>query len=505
MGDGGFWIRLRGRVTGPHTFDALTRMVRRGQLGRADEVSSDGVSWAAAGTFADLFPGGSCAGSQERLAPPTENRDKWFYVREGKTYGPMPFKLLTKLAENQTLLPSDQVWCEGGKRVNANQASELTPYFMPEPVVSTRSSGTAPAEEPATDDRTSHRLVVILSTVVILISGMTILLWILLANDHSDFSFSPPEISQKRPKVPVSTSSHPSLLTPSSGLGTRPLPEAVPIPPELAVVRPVALAPASSTSVTSLSDDVAVGDAVGFVVIGMHIESESGIVLEIPVASGSCFAISPKGFLLTNNHVVRDYIDARNDPSLRQLARQYMLRTLDPMVWVFFKGNKHTAELVHDSKTYDMAILKVNRPRGSFLALSARPEIQRGTEAIALGFPGVARTPLSVAERIQDIQQSAAHVADVKEKFKLRDFEFTLTKGIVSRLVTETEGGKWIQHEAVIRPGNSGGPLVGTNALVIGINTRVQAETGVAQTNMASEISQMRAEIDRYVSDVQWK
>jgi serine protease Do len=51
------------------------------------------------------------------------------------------------------------------------------------------------------------------------------------------------------------------------------------------------------------------------------------------------------------------------------------------------------------------------------------------------------------------------------------DLKYTVTQGIVSSLLHEEEGIRYIQHDAALNPGNSGGPLVDTNGMVIGINT----------------------------------
>ena len=79
------------------------------------------------------------------------------------------------------------------------------------------------------------------------------------------------------------------------------------------------------------------------------------------------------------------------------------------------------------------------------------------------------------------------------------DAEFSLSKGIVSRILTTKEWSRgsrkhlltrlrapeameWIQHDAKISPGNSGGPLIGEKDQVYGLNTfvHVKAEFGYA-------------------------
>ena len=61
--------------------------------------------------------------------------------------------------------------------------------------------------------------------------------------------------------------------------------------------------------------------------------------------------------------------------------------------------------------------------------------------------------------------------------------EQTVTAGIISAKERETEGGasafqQFLQTDAAITPGNSGGPLVNLNGEVVGINTQIATRTG---------------------------
>src|SRR3954453_4067022 len=49
------YIRVRGRVLGPYETEKLQSMVRRGQLSRVHELSTDGVSWVRASNYPELF------------------------------------------------------------------------------------------------------------------------------------------------------------------------------------------------------------------------------------------------------------------------------------------------------------------------------------------------------------------------------------------------------------------------------------------------------------------
>jgi serine protease Do len=51
------------------------------------------------------------------------------------------------------------------------------------------------------------------------------------------------------------------------------------------------------------------------------------------------------------------------------------------------------------------------------------------------------------------------------------DLKFTMTQGIVSSLTHQENDIYYIQHDAALNPGNSGGPLLDTEGRVVGINT----------------------------------
>ncbi|HWR84772.1 MAG TPA: S1C family serine protease [Rhodoglobus sp.] len=146
-----------------------------------------------------------------------------------------------------------------------------------------------------------------------------------------------------------------------------------------------------------------------------------------PIATGgrgSGFIISPDGYAVTNNHVV---VGAG---------------TLD--VWI--GGDTKTtvgAEIISASECLDLAVVKLD-----------------GTDLPFMGwYEGDIKTTLDV----------------YAAGFPLGDPNFTMTKGIVSKSDVPMETG-WasldhvIEHDARIRGGNSGGPLVAANGRVVGVN-----------------------------------
>jgi S1-C subfamily serine protease len=174
-----------------------------------------------------------------------------------------------------------------------------------------------------------------------------------------------------------------------------------------------------------------------------------------------------------------------------------------PRIWVFFgQKQKYLANIVHISEDFDLAILKIDRNGGTYFRLSQSDTHRRGAPVHALGFPGAARVALSEEELGEQARRHKSGTT-IQTEFKSRDFEFILTTGAISRVTSESEGRRWIQHNAAINPGNSGGPLVTDNGIVIGINTLGIA--GGAGVFYSLATPQLRKEIGRYVSATLWE
>jgi len=144
-------------------------------------------------------------------------------------------------------------------------------------------------------------------------------------------------------------------------------------------------------------------------------------------ATGSGVLVDPKGYILTNNHVIEN-------------AQDIIVRLSDQ--------RKFTAKLVGRDPKSDIAVLKVDAPRPLPAAeLGDSDHLRVGQWAIAIGNPfGLDRT---------------------------------VTVGIISATartrVGVTQYDNFIQTDASINPGNSGGPLLNIDGKVIGINTAIVA------------------------------
>jgi len=121
-----YFLRTRGRITGPHGVDHLERMRATGHLMAEDQLSSDRQVWVSAG---DLMPAlfgpvpppvPSGNPSKVSQAPPPRGEsssasDQWSYVdpvtRQRK--GPLPVRDLATLARARQIKRSTLVWQSG--------------------------------------------------------------------------------------------------------------------------------------------------------------------------------------------------------------------------------------------------------------------------------------------------------------------------------------------------------------------------------------------------------
>lgn len=226
--------------------------------------------------------------------------------------------------------------------------------------------------------------------------------------------------------------------------------------------------------ITSLSDEAMIQQAVGLVVSGERIRFPDGTIQETPESTGSCFAITPNGHLLTNRHVVTR--SSKSKDVIKSIDGRNVTVAEDSPIVVYFNRVRFEAEILFVSDIYDMAILQVVRHRGQpFFALSRRNQFPRATKCFALGFPGVANRPRSDEEAL--LLAVRQHVNKTFET-KLLDqhFEYSYQPGEISRVIQDVKKQFSIEHSAKIFPGNSGGPLSDSTCTVIGVNTLISSD-----------------------------
>ena len=145
------------------------------------------------------------------------------------------------------------------------------------------------------------------------------------------------------------------------------------------------------------------------------------------MAAGSGFIISADGYIVTNNHVVQD---------------------ASKVTVVFDDGDERIAEVIGTDERTDLALIKINGENLPFVELATEP-VRVGDWVVAVGNP-----------------------------FGLGG---TVTAGIVSgqgRDLGGTGYGDFIQIDAAVNTGNSGGPAFNLNGEVVGVNTAIFSPNG---------------------------
>ena len=148
------------------------------------------------------------------------------------------------------------------------------------------------------------------------------------------------------------------------------------------------------------------------------------------VGTGSGVVISADGYIVTNNHVIDDATSLEV--------------TLN-------NQKKYKAELIGTDQENDIALLKIDADEVlAYIPFANSDAVQIGEWVLAVGNP--------------------------------YNLTSTVTAGIVSAKGRDLQGNSgidsFIQTDAAVNPGNSGGALVNTRGELIGINTAISSKTG---------------------------
>ncbi|MFC0349964.1 S1C family serine protease [Undibacterium danionis] len=150
---------------------------------------------------------------------------------------------------------------------------------------------------------------------------------------------------------------------------------------------------------------------------------------ERPSSSGSGVIMSPQGHILTNNHVI-------------QGANAIEVALAD--------GRQATAKVIGTDPDTDLAVLQIDLKDLPTITLGHSEESNVGDVVLAIG------NPFGVGQ--------------------------TVTMGIVSALGRNSVGintyENFIQTDAAVNPGNSGGALVDANGNLLGINSAIYSQNG---------------------------
>jgi S1-C subfamily serine protease len=196
---------------------------------------------------------------------------------------------------------------------------------------------------------------------------------------------------------------------------------------------------------------------VNITALGLSRDLFSMNVQQVPRGTGSGFVWDETGHIVTNFHVIQGANAARVT-----LADQ----------------SSHRAELVGAFPDRDLAVLRIDVPRGKLppIPLGSSRDLQVGQKVYAIGNP-----------------------------FGL---DQSLTTGIVSALNREIESVTRrsirgaIQTDAAINPGNSGGPLLDSAGRLIGVNTSIYSPSGgSAGIGFAIPVDEVNRIVPRLIRD----
>ena len=152
------------------------------------------------------------------------------------------------------------------------------------------------------------------------------------------------------------------------------------------------------------------------------------------MASGSGVIISDDGYIVTNNHV----IDGADEITVTLSNRKS------------FK-----AKVVGTDPSSDLAVLKVDAKGLPFLLYGNSDEVKIGQWVLAVGYPLYLET--TVTAGIVSAKGRSIEINSRQSKSPIESF---------------------IQTDAAVNPGNSGGPLISTEGQLIGINSAIASPTG---------------------------
>jgi serine protease Do len=154
-------------------------------------------------------------------------------------------------------------------------------------------------------------------------------------------------------------------------------------------------------------------------------------------ASGSGVIISEDGYIVTNNHVVQN---------------------ADELMVTLNNKKTYKAKVVGTDPSYDLAVIKIEATGLPFLLYGNSDELKIGQWVLAIGYP------LNLEATV------TAGIVSAKAR------SLGLNRDRTGKAGTGVES--FIQTDAAVNQGNSGGALVNTEGKLVGINSAIASPTG---------------------------
>jgi len=161
---------------------------------------------------------------------------------------------------------------------------------------------------------------------------------------------------------------------------------------------------------------------------------ERNVIRNVPVGQGSGVIVDKDGYIVTNFHVIRE-------------SRTYRVSLTDGR-------ETDNVRLVGIDRNTDLAVLKINLGELTPIAWGDSNRLEVGESVLAIG------SPYSFANTV------TCGIISAKERYA-QDFDAP----------NSMRPQEYLQTDAAVNPGNSGGPLINMQGKVIGINTMILGET----------------------------
>ncbi|MCF8465576.1 MAG: trypsin-like peptidase domain-containing protein [Flavobacteriales bacterium] len=159
---------------------------------------------------------------------------------------------------------------------------------------------------------------------------------------------------------------------------------------------------------------------------------DQGLQPQTQQGSGSGVIISGDGYILTNNHVVSN---------------------ADEVEVMLNDQRSYKAEVLGTDPNTDLALLKIDEEGLAFIPYGNSENVQVGEWVLAVGNPFNLNSTVTAGI----VSAKGRNINILQEEFAIESF---------------------IQTDAAVNPGNSGGALVNTKGELIGINTAIASTTG---------------------------
>ena len=221
-----------------------------------------------------------------------------------------------------------------------------------------------------------------------------------------------------------------------------------------------AFLPAAATEATN----PVTADRDGVFLVRMVVNDAQKGIQNLEISTGSGFLIN-ESTIITCYHVT--HLSMANDEELIEAIMEALgyssYSELDKHLdlQVVYQADLYMeATELKGSEKMDFSILALEQPISGHTCLTLREEPVKDLEVVyALGFPYT----------VSSVESATAHSYTASD--------VTVTDAKVSKASATVDGVEYIQHNALLAGGNSGGPLVDENGYVVGVNRMVDSET----------------------------